>query len=337
MRDLVSRALAASILLVMACGGDSVSLDAYPEALNDAVCDFLVKCGQAKDHAACRAANLGFENRLNASQLDAIQRGRAKYNSGKAQDCLDGIAGRSCDTTSQAYRELPAACAEAITGTLGDGEKCAVDEECGSQVCDVPSCDAACCLGTCFGATVAARAKVGESCEVADCEASAYCDSVSTTCVAVKGAGASCQGSDECSFGLDCILPAGMCGSLPTLGESCTSSCRDLGTTCNAASHTCVKVALENEACSNSSDCAQLYVCSTSKRCVRGVALGDPCTRGQRCADAGSFCDVREGESMGTCVLPKPDGATCQFAADCDSGVCDPMTKQCIADKACLP
>jgi hypothetical protein len=159
---------------------------------------------------------------------------------------------------------------------------------------------------------------------------------VDTTCVALKPSGAACQRSIECGYGLDCLFPDGRCGSLPQLGESCTGACRDAGTTCSAASRICVKVGLEGAACSSTADCSQLYVCNSSKQCSAGIALGDPCTASQRCADPGAFCDVPLDAAMGTCVAPKPEDAPCQFDEQCASDVCDPASHACVADVPCL-
>lgn len=332
------RKLATWILLaVAACGGSSsVSIEDYPSEMEDAICDFAVKCDLVKDSATCHETNLNFDLRLSASELEAVTSGRAKYDGKKAQACADAFRDRSCDTTSESFRVASTACAAIITGTLAEGATCAVDGECQSQFCDIQACDMACCTGACVGGAVPGLAKIGESCEVIDCEAGAYCDRVASTCTAVKGAGASCLGSDECTYGFDCILPEGTCGSLPELGASCTGACRDTGATCNQTSHTCVKVALEGAACTTSSDCSFLYTCNAQKQCSRGIATGEPCTISQRCADRGAFCDTPALESMGICALPKADGATCRFNADCESGVCDPQTDKCIADVACL-
>lgn len=332
------RKLATWILLaVAACGGSSsVSIEDYASEMEDAACDFAAKCGLAKSADACLETNLGFDLRVSASELEAVKAGRAKYDGKKAKECADALRDRSCDTTSESYRVSADACATILTGTLAEGATCAVDGECQSQFCDIQGCDMACCTGACVGGAAAAHAKIGESCEVLDCEAGAYCDGVAVVCTAVKSAGASCQDSEECTYGFDCILPAGTCGSLPALGESCTGACRDTGTTCNQTSHTCVKVALEGAACSDSSDCSFLYTCNAQKQCSRGIATGEACTISQRCADRGAFCDTPALEAMGICALPKADGATCRFNADCESNVCDPQTDKCVADVACL-
>jgi hypothetical protein len=147
------RKLASLVFLVLAAcggGGGSVALEDFADKLADASCELLVKCGEARDVAACRAANTGLDTHLSASLGAAVKAGRAKFDGGAAQDCLDALGARSCDVTSQSNRELPASC-RTTAGTLHDTEACAVDAECISQVCDVPACGLACCIGACVG------------------------------------------------------------------------------------------------------------------------------------------------------------------------------------------
>jgi hypothetical protein len=324
-----------TVLLCAACGTSSVSVDDYPDALRDAFCGFLARCGEVKDVATCRTSNIGIDVHVSASEHAAIDMGRTRFDGARAQACADALGARSCDQTSQSNREVPDACLAVVAGTATAGATCALDEECVSLVCHVPSCAQACCTGTCEGGAVPARAKAGESCETNLCDAASFCDNVATTCVALKKAGDSCESSEQCDFALDC-LQGGTCGSLPRLGDACTGACRDVGTTCSLASHTCVKVGLLGEACSSSADCSQLYTCDTSKRCSEGLAVGAPCTIAQRCAGAGAFCDAPVNEVAGLCAVPKANGAACQRDPECQSHACDATSKLCVADAVCL-
>jgi hypothetical protein len=330
------RHLVISLALLAACGGnDSVSLDNYPVAVRDAFCRYLTRCGDVESVETCKKVNIGLTVHVSASQQQAIDSGKAKYHGDNAAACLNAFAGRSCDVTSQSNRFAPDACLHITTGTLHANDACALDSECISLTCNVPACPNACCMGTCEGDTAPVRAKLGQSCETADCDASSFCDDVSLVCTALKTSGAFCGSPSECEYGLDCD-PTGKCASLPKLGESCTGACRDEGTTCSATSRTCVKVALGGATCVTSGDCSQLYFCDASKHCSGGIALGQPCTGAQRCADDRAFCDVATGQTMGTCALPKANGMACQRNSACDSLFCDPTTLQCADEPACF-
>ncbi|HEU4732086.1 MAG TPA: hypothetical protein VFT22_29530 [Kofleriaceae bacterium] len=339
----MQRLIGAIVLLLAACGSDPVATDDYPAAARDALCRYFARCGDAEGTDACKSANLqgavflsGNEAYLSASTQAAIAMKKIQFDGDSARACLDALAGRSCDLTSQSGRVEPEACRTVFRGTLHDGEDCALDDECGSGFCNVPTCELACCTGACLGDAAPPRARDGESCEVARCEDGLYCDQLTATCAGLKQVGETCLSSVECDFGLDCDLDAGTCGPLPTLGDACTGACRDEGTTCSSASHTCVKVGLVGDTCSTSLDCSPLYRCDGTKRCSAGLPLDAACTAGQLCADEGAFCDVAEGQQLGTCTLPKPDGSPCQFDENCESHVCDAQTLHCAPDQVCI-
>ncbi|HEX4422602.1 MAG TPA: hypothetical protein VH165_32025 [Kofleriaceae bacterium] len=338
----MNKLILAVLLGCVACGGGggSVSIDDYPDHLRDAFCNYLVKCGESKDLDTCRTGHLGLDFSVGASERAAFDGKVATFDGVAAQACTDALGARDCDLTSQSNRVIPEACLGIAIGTVHDGAACAQDVECISQVCDVPACSMACCKGTCIGDAAPAFAKAGEACDSGLCDATSYCDEVATTCMPLKQSGDSCESSDECNYGFDC-LPAGTCGTLPGPGESCTGACRDFGTTCSTASKTCVKVGLVGDACASSADCSQLYTCDATKHCGAGLALGAACSRSQLCAGAGAFCDVPDIQAMGTCVLPKADGTTCSANTDCQSEVCDHSTGtggtgMCVADTVCL-
>jgi hypothetical protein len=280
----------------------------------------------------------GDPNALSVSARAAIDTKRAAFDGAQAAACIAALGDRSCDSTSQAFRELPAACLAIVTGTVHEGGACAESFECISQTCNAPTtCADACCVGTCAGDTAPGFAAIGEDCGGAgQCDpATAYCDQVALTCAALKPSGAVCESGVECAYGFDCGL-AGTCITLPTLDQSCTGACRDAGTACSAASHTCVKVGLVGDACDTTADCSPLYQCSTNKQCTAGIALGQPCTFTTLCAGRGAFCDIADGETQGTCAQPKADGATCRNALECASDSCDAHSLTCQPQAICL-
>jgi hypothetical protein len=320
--------------VLAACGIDEVTVDDYASEARDAVCRHLVKCGEIEDLATCRRLDIGVRIRLSASDRAAIDMDRIDFDGENARRCFDAVAERSCDVTSESNRALPAACRNIIVGTLRAGEVCTDGDQCISRQCERADCDVACCTGTCVGDSPPVVAKAGESCEFAACEASAFCDQAVMTCVARRPRDAFCTSGEECAFGLDCVQ-GGICATLPTLGQACTSQCRDEGTTCGSTG-TCVEVKLAGEMCGTSADCSRVYRCDTTKQCSPGLALGVPCSPAQRCADEGAFCDVPTDQQFGVCVLPKPNDSPCQRDAHCESLTCDPIALRCIPEPVCL-
>jgi hypothetical protein len=318
----------------VACGGDTVSVDDYAREARDATCRHLVACGEIEDIETCRRLDIGVRIELSATDRAAVDMGRIRFDGENARRCFDALADRSCDATSESNRVVPDACHNILLGTARGGQICTDGAQCISRHCEVAVCDAACCTGTCVGDSAPARAKAGESCEFAACEDSAFCDDAIMTCVTRRPRDAFCTQSQECAFGLDCVQ-GGVCATLPTLGQACTSQCRDEGTVCGSTG-VCVVAKLDGEICGTSADCARVYRCDASKQCSPGLALGVPCSPAQRCADDGAFCDVPTDEQFGVCALPKPDDSACQRDEQCQSQICDPVALRCLPEPICL-
>jgi hypothetical protein len=321
-------------VLLAACGTDAVSLDDFDAASRDAYCRHFVKCGLVESVEICDKIGPGVMLGLSVSEHAAIDMGKARYHGDSAATCLDAFADRSCDVTSQSSRELSDACFAEFSGTVHEGQACALDIECISQDCSRPSsCDTACCMGTCIGDTAPGHAKLGESCDHARCESGSFCDAA-LTCVALKPAGGFCANQSECRYGLDCDR-GGTCVALPGPDQPCTSGCRDEGTTCSSTTGTCVKVGLAGAPCATRDDCSRVYHCDATRHCSVGLALGSTCAPSQACAGEGAFCDVPEGELMGTCTLPKDNGVRCRGNPDCETFYCEPGTMVCAPQPVC--
>jgi hypothetical protein len=331
------RNLAALLVLAACTSADPVSIDAYPSAVREATCRYLARCGEVESIAACLRINLGLTVQFTASERSAVDMGKIVYDAGNAGACIDALANRECDLTSQSNRFLPDVCRTITAGALHDREACAFDEECLSRTCTVPSCDAACCLGACTGDDPPVRPRVGQSCASVPCDAGSFCDGTTFTCAALRQVGTSCTGPEECQYGLGC--PGGTCEPLPELDEPCRDGCRDAGTTCSPTSQTCVRAGLAGAACTLStvgSDCSAQYPCDTTGHCSGGISLGEACSQGDMCAGDRAVCDVPIGANAGTCALPKPDGAACARNAACESRYCDPFTLVCAPEPVCL-
>ncbi len=182
--------LIAVAVLLAACGDNlpGISLDDYAASSRDAACAHAVTCGEVVDIATCRTTALGNPGHITASLRAAVEAGTITFDGAAAEACNEALASRSCDVTSQSSRVAPAACAAVLVGTVDAGGGCAQNDECLSQLCDLPICTGGCCAGLCVGSTPPAHAKLGESCEVAPCDDTAYCDDA-LLCDARKGVG----------------------------------------------------------------------------------------------------------------------------------------------------
>lgn len=327
------------VVLAVGCGGgDGLSLADYPQALIDALCQHEVNCGEYPDVATCERSDL-LRLTTNPSANAAVSAGKILYDAGKARECVDTIANASCDTTDADLRFLfPSACFETATGTLHAGDACAINDECISLACDVPSCPDACCQGTCTGdAPPAVNQPVGSPCSQplvsSECVATAYCDSTTHMCTALKSQGTACNSGNECDIGLGCAGAPPTCKPLPKLGEPCPDGiCRDEGQVCLT---TCVKVGLAGDPCASDSACALRYRCdTTTNKCVEGPSQGDACMFSDDCW-GNNFCDTPNGQSTGTCTPWKADGEACTNSSECASDNCN-AAGMCETPAACI-
>lgn len=316
----------------------------FPAAIQKAMCQHLVACGELDAVASCDQVNFvtySWDRGLvasgpsvggapeNPTLLAAIANGDTVFDDAKAAACLDAIAHASCDLTSQSQRQVASTCSQIASGKRAEGAACSESFECRSQVCAVIVSPELCERGNCLAGDPPTPAKIGEACSVALCEAGAYCDFPTGMCMALKAEGAPC-GFGACAAELDCVgSPTGTCQALPALGEPCSGLCRDEGTRCDAATSTCVKALLAGAACTMDSECGVVYVCDSTHHCSLGVPVGAPCEVGQRCAGDHAVCVTPAGTS-GICAQPAADGAACQQNGDCASETCDPTSKQCV-------
>jgi hypothetical protein len=208
-------------------------------------------------------------------------------------------------------------------------------------MCDVPACSMACCQGTCVGDAPPPPGGPGAMCSTSgDCTSGSFCDFslTSPVCTALKPAGATCQSTNECDYGLGCAgTTTRTCKTLPKLGEPCPDGvCRDAGNYCNAAG-TCAKIGLAGAACTSTQECSSYYPCDTATmKCTQGPTTGEPCATGQRCFDANTFCDT--SAAAPTCVTRRPDGGACTSSSQCESHNCDltGSAGTCAEDAVCI-
>ena len=287
------------------CSG-TIAFESFPDALLDARCIYLERCGvvASRDHCLAYYTHAAIENPSTQAAYDA---GKLTYSADLARDCIDAFGALSCDATEQDPDALDI-CNDVITGTLAAGATCAFDKECESDNCDVPTCTMACCTGTCGPPVV--LPPVGQPC-TALCDGDAYCG-VDNICHAPLPAGAACT-DEPCAYGLYCkgVTPtaSGTCSPYPRLGEACENVCADVNATCLGR---CVEVGVLGDACSSDADCAFFYHCT-------GGACALMPTRGMACS---SVCSDESWCNNMICEAQKTNGATCLRNDECLSHYC---------------
>lgn len=321
--------LALAMAALMACGGDDdggpIEIDDLPGALISAYCNLYVNCGLVDDYATCRTLDLDAD--FDPELLAAVKAGLVHYDEGQAGVCIGGISATSCERGADF--DEPEACDLVFTGTLGAGAECAIDEECVSNTCDVPSCPDACCKGTCIGDTPhPPRPHLGESCATDSRCVDSFCDAGTQTCLARKPLGSTCETNDECDVGV-CL---GTCSQLPRTGDPCVAGqsdapCALIGDTCSPETNTCVPLGLTGDSCTLRSECSPIYDC-TGGSCVLGPTLGESCAE-RDCID-NSFCN-----NAGMCQARQVDGAPCDDDIQC-IGDCDFTTNTCVTAPVCI-
>jgi hypothetical protein len=327
------RKLALVVMCLVGCGGSSsVPIDGLQQEFLNSYCDILVRCGLVDNALLCQSLYLGLT--IDKDTLAAVQAGKIIYHGDKAQQCLDSLSGSSCARNDfLSSRSQSTACDETFEGTVGDMGACALNDECISRDCAIPSCPAnTCCQGMCVGGTAPVRPKLGEACTNTSSSTrctDSYCDAMTAKCTAYKPAGTSCLATSECVIGAACTNS--VCTMLVATGGACTSSsnCSDIGDTC--VSMICTAVGLAGAACTTSSDCSGIYICDGTRHCALKPRLGETCTGGSSSCIDHSYCDATTMK----CTAPQADGATCAQNRECSSNNCD-ATSKCSTPAVCI-
>jgi len=277
--------VAVLMLVLVGCGGEGVSVHEWADARRAWQCRYYAQCGIVRDVATCDETNIGWYW-TNPFLIEAVDDGRVKWDASGAERCLDQRV--SCDMTRSDHWLI---CDSFTTGTLHDGETCAVGAECISRECAIPDdCSHLCCKGTCVGDTAPVPALLGDSCRASDC-LEGYCNG--DTCVPHLAEGARCPSSYACDDGLACVSgpgDGGTCLPLSATGEQCKTGCANVGDHC--IDGVCKRVKLLGEECTQHLDCSSLYICGDDGRCFDpGVATGESCAATGRCAASDAYCD----------------------------------------------
>jgi hypothetical protein len=309
----------AILVVVAGCGG--IDLADFDAERRNAFCAYLTRCKAVATIDDCRAH---YERRAVYSPNipAAVTAGKLRYDEAAAEDCIAAFHALSCDTTRQTEDSL-AACDVVFTGTLKEGEACGFDLECTSDRCVKPTCELACCIGSCGPDRPVPR--IGEPCTFT-CEPGAYCGS-GDTCRALLPEGAVCNDPSSCALGLYCAN-SGVCTAIPHLGEACELSiCAEVNATCSRG--VCVEMRLPGESCVDAG-CSGFYECASDNVCRDYPTLGMPCAT--RCA-GNSWCDISPGAG-GECALQKRDGSSCVYNDECESHYCRSNT--CATPALCI-
>jgi hypothetical protein len=314
-------------------GGDPAAgprLDDLEAAELDATCSFGVRCGLFADSDSCHSWSLIPDR---ASAKAAVDMHRARYNPGQAKACFEAMASMSCDLTQQSSREDPDACNHIFTGTGAMGDACAIDAECSSNHCVTRiGGPGVCRQGTC-GLEIA-LAKIGESCEQQDCDPGAFCNA-ELMCAALLPQGETCNLNSDCDYGLLCLGTPATCKPAPHINDACDGICAEVNATCSIAG-TCVALGRPGDLCTVDSDCMMASQCDTTNKCVAFPTRDMACV--SQCSED-SWCQIQSGQTMGVCVAPQANGASCADNRECSTHFCMPAASgagTCADRQVCI-
>jgi len=226
----------------------------------------------------------------------AIGAAHVAFDATAAAACLADIPGLECWQNPNASPN----CTKVFTGTVAEGGACYRSLPMGAQECAPGTeCDSSGsdCTGVCVvHDTTPPLAVIGGPCTGAnDCVG----DQGALTCVGSTGPILSGMGtcqvpaeSGPCNYPSDCLTAAcarpdvtmpGMCQAPKQIGDSCTPMAGECGTgtTCAAATNTCVVYPAVGQPCAGDHNVANQCrdgICDASGRCVRYGKRGDSCS-----------------------------------------------------------
>jgi hypothetical protein len=306
---------AALAALAAGCGDDGgettpgptgISLEELPPKYAEVLCDALRDCsglfGEIIGESGCEAE---FEKQLTDTFIPQVEGYLADktvvYHADKVQACLDAIKAGGCDVLNGVS---PAACEDAIEGTVASGGDCDATTECaGSDFCAFES-------SSCPGKCTALKSE-GSPCDGEDnCQDGLTCQSGSMpdqrTCRKPAASGEACDGASapDCEAGLACI------GAMGSTSGSCKSfdqiQTKGLGEVCDFE---------KGELCQEGLSCSIEQVSATPTfKCVGASATGAACRPGipDPCpADEYCDADLMTGSADGICHKLPTDGQAC--------------------------
>jgi len=331
-------------------GGGPVQLDNVCEEMKDALCDYLKRCDlewyfQFATRGTCEEMFDCDDMELD-EMAKSVDAGRMSYDPDLAGRCLKALRTADCANIDAIFEEMPDECEQVFTGLVAQDGDCYREEECSEGLyCDESVSD---CPGQCQP-----YKNLGDSCVGGDCDPDvADCDWQQGICVALKGAGESCEDID-CQEGLVCDYNSDPAVCLDPAGEggSCTSA-RGCETGLQCLSGKCTGPAGAGQACDIGEElegfmfaCVPNYYCDAdivmqehTGTCKPKKGAGSECILLYECK-AGLLCiGVQiDGQNIvpGSCGQPLKAGAACNADFDfpeCDWDLyCDEQTAVCTA------
>jgi hypothetical protein len=276
-------------------GGSSV-YDDFAAKAKAATCGNAVECHRSETEAECIATSGGPED-----VTAYLANGTVIYNPDNAAACIAALGtvngcsyGELLPLLANGGDSIKELCASVFEGTVADGGNCTSYVQCVSHACEPvdPACADACCPGKCvMGMPVPALAKIGESCVMAPCESSAYCQTdpntgASTTCAALLAAGAACTDLGACAApnlcNVDLMTGMGTCKKAPATGETCDPmgifSCDRMDDFCDMTTKKCTPLGLVGATCADTNDCVRYAHCDMgTMKCAKDFGEGQAC------------------------------------------------------------
>ncbi len=170
--------------------------------------------GIYRTEAECKSENTKLSCGSYAKYSDAVNSGRATWDSGAADSCLSkqDEAVKACDIEDY-YDALEQDCemSDIVQGEVGKGDACYLDIECEDKGrCEVEREDNELTMeGECMR-----MPQVGDPCDDGECARDLYCEfDGESTCRALKDDGESCDYDSECES-YNCDYSDSTCSSL---------------------------------------------------------------------------------------------------------------------------
>ncbi len=294
------------------CGGsDGISIDNLLDSIQDASCEQAVRCQDQPDEATCKSTTF-FNDTGSLTIIAGVKGGTIKYDSSKAEDCVDSIRDGSCAFEGFSSSDSP--CEDMLSGTVAVGGACQISAECaGDARCAQtdPNCDSdmMCCAGTCMAGDpeVPSGGACGDN--SGPCADGTYCKYTSQTggtCTSlITTAGTPCDSLDACAGNMICDIFANAptCIQPAASGGTCDPAvllpCADFREHCDEATMKCVPGLANGAACEFSGECRPDSTCANGT-CQVNAGVGGACP------DDGVSClgDLDCSETNMTCTAP---------------------------------
>jgi hypothetical protein len=274
-----------------ACGdsGDDappLTASTYLNAYDDAVCEYVVHCGQAPDVATCH--KIYGQDAEVAQAISSVLFGTLQFDAAAAQGCIDALKAAVCEIPYPygVAPDVKTKCDAVFTSGAKDGDACYVGLECQSGFCKAGKCNDACCVGQCT--SVSTAVPDGGDCSMSACVSGDYCDESMGmhVCKPRVGANDVCTQPDACELGYRCDTGSSKCFKLAASGAQCNpdlsvSPCLSVAEYCDKAQQKCVPLPKAGSPCTSD---PTPNLCAADALCLNGtcVAMGLP---GEDCVD----------------------------------------------------